>query len=319
MQDVASTVSNDEDVIEASDNKQARVEPAPSVAATSSLIQCSFCDDLFIEQTRVSKHERTCVENPARIKLQNTVDPKGELDYWEAESQKFEEKRVETVKEYKKAFNIESPRVWHTNDIKWIESLAALKMVKEATGTAWMKGTTRLAKWCQYQRGQYKKKMKGQKTALSDGRIKLLNNIGFPWGGAEVTIKKTKAKEDKARVVSPSSEEAAQGDVPAIPSPYKGTESGRGIVVSPFAASTVATDIDSNRLKDLLLKCELEQYLFKFQSIQVTSAAQLLANLQDVAFMQRLVQATGMSATEAVKLQIIASKQESQIGIVMKC
>mmetsp|Transcript_54562 Transcript_54562/g.115923 ORF Transcript_54562/g.115923 Transcript_54562/m.115923 type:complete len:88 (+) Transcript_54562:436-699(+) len=52
----------------------------------------------------------------------------------------------------------------------------------------------------QIQRAQYKRKMKDRKTALSDGRIKLLNNIGFSWGRAEATPKKTKRQDDEARV-----------------------------------------------------------------------------------------------------------------------
>ena len=67
--------------------------------------------------------------------------------------------------------------------------------------------------------------------------------------------------------------------------------------------------IDEEALKALLEKCELGHYLEKFQCIQVMSASQLLSNLTDLAFMQRLVQATGLTATEAIQLQILASKQ----------
>ncbi|KAL7547347.1 hypothetical protein ACHAWF_010667 [Thalassiosira exigua] len=89
--------------------------------------------------------------------------------------------------------------------------------------------------------------------------------------------------------------------------PGKGVSDHRHGVVSP-SIDGMDVSVGADELKDLLVKCGLGHCVDKFRRFQVTSAAQLLGNIQDLEFMQRLVEATGLSATEAVRLQIVASR-----------
>ena len=240
--------------------------------------------------------------------------------------------------------------------------------------------------------------MKGEKSALLEGRIKMLNDIEFEWGTAAATPRKltTVVQDAGARVVTPASEVPKNTVTVVVTKPsidaklgigvfqktgeleikvtsiapdslFAGTELMVGMKIetvnggrfarfkqcvdflktavgqltivaslvtpavevpeanaSPAASLTTPGKVqaettddegksaaDEEGLKALLEKCELGHYLEKFQCIQVMSASQLLSNLTDLAFMQRLVQATGLTATEAIQLQILASKQSS--------
>ena len=374
------------------------------------------------------------------------VEPGGKIHDSETVCQKWAKEQ----EEYAKAVGKEK---LNGNDMHWLEMLRGLKRVKEETGVAWVAGQRcKLGQWCGYQRRGYKKHLKGERSVLNEARIKLLNDIRFPWNKTEATPRKQSTRAQvEARIVSPiTSDVAAEGNVSPSPSPNKGSDTevlptsdavaetiaspslpsnnesgiaeqieanlgeiqatlpqasqpaandddaGRvvsppaaeqdmevstettsplpnegsdtgvsfisdaavetiassspplnnesgiakqtqdnlgeiqvtppkasqpaanddsaGRVVSPPAAeqdmavSTEATDDDG--LKSLLVKCELgQQYLKKFQDAGISSATQLQDKLQDLSFMQELVNSAGLTASEAIGLQILASKQ----------
>jgi len=76
--------------------------------------------------------------------------------------------------------------------------------------------------------------------------------------------------------------------------------------VSPAAQSLKVPTLDDG-LKELLSICELEQYLGKFKEAGISSADELKSKLKDVSFMEKLVDNTGLKASEAIRLQIRAS------------
>ena len=76
---------------------------------------------------------------------------------------------------------------------------------------------------------------------------------------------------------------------------------------SPLEDVAPAVQPPVDDLKDLLSTCELGQYLDKFNEAGITSADGLKSKLKDISFMEKLVDATGMKASEAIRLQIRAS------------
>ncbi|KAL7442230.1 hypothetical protein ACHAXM_008245 [Skeletonema potamos] len=86
-------------------------------------------------------------------------------------------------------------------------------------------------------------------------------------------------------------------------------------VVSP-ETETVAAALDeptTDGLKDLLAECALDEYLGKFVSAGVSSLLSLVGKAGDTAFMEKLVDNVGLSASQAIRLQIlIASKSATK-------
>jgi hypothetical protein len=84
----------------------------------------------------------------------------------------------------------------------------------------------------------------------------------------------------------------------------------KGRVVSP------STDLiklpnhadEKDGLKILLRACALEQYLDAFQAVGISSASELQGKMHDLSFMERFVEDAGLSASEAIRLQIRASR-----------
>lgn len=228
-------------------------------------------------------------------------------------------------------------------DITWLDMLMELRKVKDDTGVAWVSGG-RLGKFCTYQRTLMKKNMKGERTALTEGRIKLLNDISFPWVKTKATPKKQHTS-DGSRVVSPNADPAADDSAPPTPKqhdvavsadesplndqpapPSEGStfeqtqetpekiqsaetatdEEGRAVSPSSDGKEDPSSSLEDD-LKGLLAACNLEHHLCKFRLAGITLASHIRSNLQDVSFMERLVSSTGLSGAEAIRLQIRAS------------
>jgi len=102
----------------------------------------------------------------------------------------------------------------------------------------------------------------------------------------------------------------AQKTPPKVSQP-SADEDDVGRVVSPPAAGLAEeSPADEDGLKNLLEKCELgHHYLEKFQYAGISSPSQLQSKLQDLSFMEDLVRKAGLTASEAIRLQILASKQ----------
>ena len=115
------------------------------------------------------------------------VDTGGKLHSLEAE-QKVKEVEEEARVEYIKACNMER-RQYNGNDNKWVMKWLELKQFKATTTGVWP-STSTLGNFSKYQRDLLKKNVKGQKTTLTAGRIKLLNDIGFEWS-SDITPKKS--------------------------------------------------------------------------------------------------------------------------------
>jgi len=386
-----------------SPDKRARIESETTTPKPTKW-KCDFCDDAKFENYDLAvAHESTCQKSIAENKTHDSV-MEDLAAAKSAPSMTFSSTGPSSLavmrEEYVKAVGKITVR-----DVHWFRMLVQLRQVKKDSGEAYVRGERcPLGKWCQYQRREYKKHTRGIKGPMNEERIRLLNEIDFPWSHAEQISKKspleantrvisptsvvsvvadikkssnstvvhklhsslpttdqmevelqpqvgsyntqatpdkvqTKTEnEDEGRVVSPSADQimevsteaAKEVGLDASPPPQS-TEGSRGIsntahatppklqsneavadaerVVSPPADRVVdsAEASDEEGLKNLLVKCEIGQYLKKFQNIQVTSAAQLLDNLQDLTFMQRLVLGTGLSATEVIKLQILAN------------
>ena len=169
----------------------------------------------------------------------------------------------------------------------------------EGDDAAWMPGQKDpLGKWCKYQRDLMRKNMKGQKTNLSEGRIKMLDDLQFPWG-SDVTPQKqstTTLESNNSNVVSPQEVEDASRFIEKLVG---------NNTTSPLKDSSPPDD--SFGLKDLLSNCELDQYLDKFKEAGIFSADELRSRLKDVSFMEKLVDSTGMRASEAIRLTLRAS------------
>ena len=135
------------------------------------------------------------------------VDTGGKLHSLEAE-EKEKEIEEEARVEYIKACNMERYQ-YNGNDNKWVMKWLELKQSKATTGV-WPTTST-LGNFCKYQRDLRKKNVKGQKTTLTAGRIKMLDNIGFPWG-SDITPTKQSAttlQSSSSNVVSPQEVEDA--------------------------------------------------------------------------------------------------------------
>ena len=63
-------------------------------------------------------------------------------------------------------------------------------------------------------------------------------------------------------------------------------------------------------LKDLLAGCGLEEYLHKFVSAGVSSHLSLVGKAGDTAFMEKLVENVGLSASQAIRFQILVSSKQ---------
>ena len=82
-------------------------------------------------------------------------------------------------------------------------------------------------------------------------------------------------------------------------------------VVSPETEKT-ATALDeaiTDGLRDLLAECALEEYLPKFVSAGVSSHLSLVGKAGDTAFMEKLVEDVGLSASQAIRFQILVSSK----------
>ena len=264
--------------------KKARVSTQPDLTTNrASIIQAA---------STVSNDEETSsatsLTNDQTSKAAYLVDTEGKLHSVDEE----EKRLVETQKEYAKLHDMELSD-FNNRDRDFLDMLIELRKVKDVSGIAWVTGERcRLGKWCKYQRSLFRKNAKGDRTSLTEGRIKLLNDIEFPWGKEVTPIKHSTddAQVAAGRVISPA-EESSPAQV-----------ADKGQLDQVVAA-------EENSLKDLLAKCELEQYLDKFVSAGISSAGYLKEKLNDLSFMEKLVDNTGLKATEAIRLQIRASKQ----------
>lgn len=84
-------------------------------------------------------------------------------------------------------------------------------------------------------------------------------------------------------------------------------QSGEERVVSTASGETEA-GVDSG-LQDLLNHCQLQQHVSNFNEAGIRSLGDLKGKLEDLTFMEQLVERMGLTATEAVRMQIIAAKQ----------
>ncbi|KAL7500622.1 hypothetical protein ACHAWT_011254 [Skeletonema menzelii] len=82
-------------------------------------------------------------------------------------------------------------------------------------------------------------------------------------------------------------------------------------VVSPDTGSTATTleEATTDGLKDLLVECALEEYLPKFVSAGVSSLLSLIGKAGDAAFMEKLVDNVGLTASQAIRFQILVSSK----------
>ena len=202
--------------------------------------------------------------------------------------------------EYMKACNVEGVG---GHDRNWLDMLIQLRAVKEKSGHAWVPGEhCRLGKWCKYQRGLKRKNSKGEKTTLTEGRIKLLDDIGFPWVHTNPTPKKT--------IIPPAGVQSVHNMLveSRVVSPAEAAES-TSTQVSENAQLDHVVAAEENSLRDLLIKCDLERYLPKFVASGISSAGQLREKLHDEKFMEQFVKDAGLSAPQSIRLQIRASKQ----------
>ena len=153
------------------------------------------------------------------------------------------------------------------HQISWLDKLSQLKAIKARTGIAWEQDCrSSLGKWCRLQRTSYQIHMKGTKP-MPEIRIKLLEDIDFPWSHNQLTSK-------------------------------------RLALHQPVDADA---DTGPDTLRELLKTCDLSNYLARFKEAGVESAAELKARLQDLAFMGSLVDKIGLSGPESIKLAIGAS------------
>jgi SNF2 family DNA or RNA helicase len=86
-----------------------------------------------------------------------------------------------------------------------------------------------------------------------------------------------------------------------------------GRVVSPETETTAATlnEPTTDGLKDFLAECALEEYLGRFVSAGVSSLLSLVGKAGDTTFMEQLVDTVGLSASQAIRLQILVSPKSS--------
>ncbi len=72
----------------------------------------------------------------------------------------------------------------------WDEMFENLQVWKEKMGTCNVplnkSNPTALAKWCAYQRAEYKRHMRGRDSLLTLDQIGFMNNIGFKWKGPKL-------------------------------------------------------------------------------------------------------------------------------------
>ena len=82
-------------------------------------------------------------------------------------------------------------------------------------------------------------------------------------------------------------------------------------VVSPETETTATAleEATTDGLKDLLAKCALEEFLPKFVSAGVSSHLSLVGKAGDAAFMEKLVENVGLSASQAIRFQILVSSK----------
>ena len=237
-------------------------------------------------------------------------------------------------------------------DVCWLKKFRDLKQIKEKSGLAWVRNQrSTLGKWCQRQRNENSKRLKGQKNSMSDGRLAYLNDVGFPWSKAEETTpqKRTSDTQDETRMVSPIDDLGIVGETRAVVCKMKKSDNEKGLVEETEkeqaardnpdvninqhlsdlnstgrATSKVHTNTlndenveklvsptadNADRLKSLLVKCEIgEHFVKKFQEAGILSAPQLQDKLEDVVFMENLVSIAGLTAAEAIRLQIRAQK-----------
>jgi len=74
---------------------------------------------------------------------------------------------------------------------------------------------------------------------------------------------------------------------------------------SPAALEEATTD----GLKDLLKECALEEYLPKFVSAGVSSLLSIVGKAGDTTFMEKLVENVGLSASQAIRFQILVASK----------
>ena len=75
--------------------------------------------------------------------------------------------------------------VWNTNDARWVERYNDLKAYKSLHGTCNVPDkyelNQTLATWVRNQRTQYRKAQNGVVSTMTNGRIELLESVGFEW------------------------------------------------------------------------------------------------------------------------------------------
>ena len=73
---------------------------------------------------------------------------------------------------------------WNVQEAKWLARYNELAAYVEINGLGSLpdyKGGRHLRWWAQAQRKQYKRRMNGESSSLSDKRKALLDELGFPW------------------------------------------------------------------------------------------------------------------------------------------
>jgi len=87
-----------------------------------------------------------------------------------------------------------------------------------------------------------------------------------------------------------------------------GDDKGRVVSLSTDLIKLPNHADEKDELKSLLRACALEQYLDAFQAVGISSASELQGKMHDLSFMERFVEDAGLSASEAIRLQIRASR-----------
>ena len=84
--------------------------------------------------------------------------------------------------------------VWNAREYKWNRSYLELCEFVQLNGHAHVREKGPLARWVVVQRMNYKKLQNGDRSPLTDERIKKLEDIGFVWKVAESKSKLKKRK-----------------------------------------------------------------------------------------------------------------------------
>lgn len=174
----------------ASPDKRARVESETSTPASNPIWKCDFCDHLFADHPLAVAHENACQKRSAVEKTDSVMEDKTTTMPDKASSEDTPETEWAHTKEEFVKGCVEGRMNYRDN--LFFEMVVELRQVKETSGVAWVKGQRdRLGNWCYRQKVLCIKHRAGEKTSLNEGRIKLLNHIGFPWSSkAEATPQK---------------------------------------------------------------------------------------------------------------------------------